>query len=191
MHIEREGGNMAKVYVFLATGFEEIEALTVVDILRRDKIEAVMVSVENEVCVTGSHNITVKADLSYEEADFEDVDMLILPGGPGHTILGEHAELAEKIKAYNLSRKRIAAICAAPSILGKLGVLIGRKAVCYPGYEKDLRGAHVLKEEVVTDGNITTSRGVGTAIPFALELVKLLDCETEAGAMKSKIIYRQ
>ncbi len=182
---------MAKVYLFLATGFEEIEALTVVDILRRDQIEVVMVSSENLEYVTGAHQITVKADLPYHEADFEDVDMLILPGGPGHTILGEHAELAEKIKAYNLSRKRIAAICAAPSILGKLGVLIGRKAVCYPGYEKDLRGAHVLKEEVVTDGNITTSRGVGTAIPFALELVKLLDCETEAGAMKSKIIYRQ
>ncbi len=182
---------MAKVYLFLATGFEEIEALTVVDILRRDQIEVIMISVENEVYVTGAHQIVVKADLSYDEADFEDVDMLILPGGPGHTILSEHVGLTEKIKAYNLSRKRIAAICAAPSILGKLGVLIGKKAVCYPGYEKDLQGAHVLKEEVVTDGNITTSRGVGTAIPFALELIKLLDCETESGAMKSRIIYRQ
>lgn len=183
--------NMAKVYVFLATGFEEIEALTVVDILRRDKIEVVMISIENEAYVTGSHNITVRADLPYEEADFENVDMLILPGGPGHTKLLEHKGLTEKIKAFNLSRKRIAAICAAPSILGRLGVLIGKKAVCYPGYENDLQGANVLRDEVITDGNITTSRGAGTAIPFSLELVKLLDCETEAGAMKSKIIYRQ
>ncbi len=182
---------MAKVYVFLATGFEEIEALTVVDILRRDKIEVITVSIEDEAYVTGSHQITVKADIPYAEADFEDIDMLILPGGPGHIKLGEHEGLAERIKAFNLSRKRIAAICAAPSILGKLGVLIGKKAVCYPGYEDALQGAHVLRDEVVTDGNVTTSRGVGTAIPFALELVKLLDCETEAGAMKSKIIYRQ
>ena len=182
---------MAKVYVFLATGFEEIEALTVVDILRRDKIDVHMVSIENEDYVTGSHQITVKADLRYNEADFEDVNMLILPGGPGHTELEKHTGLMEKVQAFNLSRKRIAAICAAPSILGKAGVLIGKKAVCYPGYEDCLQGANVLKEEVVTDGNITTSRGVGTAIPFALELVKLLDCETEAGAMKSKIIYRQ
>ncbi|HKM22267.1 MAG TPA: DJ-1 family glyoxalase III [Lachnospiraceae bacterium] len=182
---------MAKVYVFLATGFEEIEALTVVDILRRDKIEVVMVSIENEDYVTGSHQITVKADLKYEDADFVNVDMLILPGGPGHTKLGECQELMEKVKEFNLSRKRIAAICAAPSILGKAGVLIGKKAVCYPGYEEFLQGATVLKEEVVTDGNVTTSRGVGTAIPFALELVKLLDCETEAGAMKSKIIFKQ
>ena len=95
---------MAKVYLFLATGFEEIEALTVVDILRRDQIEVIMISVENEVYVTGAHQIVVKADLSYDEADFEDVDMLILPGGPGHTILSEHVGLTEKIKAYNLSK---------------------------------------------------------------------------------------
>ncbi len=182
---------MAKVYIFLATGFEEVEALTVVDLLRRDKVEVVMISIDNEAYVTGAHDITVKVDLPYEEADFEDVDMLILPGGPGHTKLLEHEGLTERIKAFNLSRKRIAAICAAPSVLGKLGVLIGKKAVCYPGNEESLQGATVLREEVVTDGNVTTSRGVGTAIPFALELVKLLDCETEAGAMKSKIIYRQ
>ncbi len=182
---------MAKVYVFLATGFEEIEALTIVDILRRDKIEVVMVSVENLEYVTGSHNITVKADIPYTKADFKEIDMLILPGGPGHIKLSEHQKLTERILEFNHAQKRISAICAAPTVLGKLGVLNGKKAVCYPGCEGDLQGATVLKDEVVTDGNITTSRGVGTAIPFALELVKLLDCETEAGAMKSRIVYRQ
>lgn len=179
-------------YIFLAEGFEEVEALTVVDLLRRNKIKVEMVSVAGTEMVTGSHGISVKADTKLEEVDLKQAGLLILPGGnPGTDNLAKCAKLADMLKEFHETNRRIAAICAAPSILGKLGLLQGKKAVCYPGYEDQLLGAEVLKEEVVTDGNITTSRGVGTAIAFSIELIKIIDCETEAGAMKSKIVYRQ
>lgn len=183
---------MPNVCVFLATGFEEIEALTVVDVLRRDRLDVVLVSVENTDYVTGSHNITVKADLKYSDVDFSKVDMYVLPGGgPGTERLKENEVLCNQLKQAAMDGKRLAAICAAPSVLGKLGLLQNKRAVCYPGFEKELTGAIVEREEVVTDGTITTSRGMGTSIAFSLELVKLLDCETEAGALKSKLIYKQ
>ncbi len=183
---------MKTCYVFLAEGFEEIEALTVVDLLRRDQIPVEMVSVSGEDYVMGSHDIQVKADCKMQGVDLDKACMLVLPGGmPGTENLFACEPLKEMVLTFHKTNRRIAAICAAPSILGRWGLLEGKKAVCYPGREEMLIGATVLKEEVVTDGNITTSRGMGTAIPFGLELLKLLDCETEAGAMKNKIIYRQ
>ena len=183
---------MKTCYVFLSEGFEEIEALTVVDLLRRDQIPVKMVSVDETEYVKGSHDILVKADCMLSEIEPAQACMLVLPGGmPGTENLFENETLRKMILEFHETNRRIAAICAAPSILGRWGILEGKKAVCYPGREEMLTGATVLKDEVVTDGNITTSRGMGTAIAFGLELVRLLDCETEAGAMKNKIIYRQ
>ncbi len=179
-------------YVFLAEGFEEIEALTVVDLLRRARLKVETVSIAGTDMVTGSHAISVKADTKIEDVNLRQAGMLVLPGGmPGTKNLAECTELIEMLREFDETNRRIAAICAAPSILGELGLLKNKKAVCYPGNEEKLLGAEVLKEEVVTDGNITTSRGMGTAIPFGLELIKLIVSETEAGAMKNKIVYRQ
>ena len=183
---------MKTCYLFLAEGFEEIEALTVVDLLRRDQIPVQMVSVDGTPYVKGSHEIEVKADCTMQDVDLVNACMLVLPGGmPGTENLFANEALRKMVLDFHKTNRRIAAICAAPSILGRWGILQGKKAVCYPGREEMLEGATVLKDEVVTDGNITTSRGMGTAIAFGLEILKLLDCETEAGAMKSKIIYRQ
>ena len=184
---------MVKVcYVFLADGFEEIEALTVVDILRRDNILTETVSITKNKTVTGAHMIPVIADKTIDEIKLNEAALLVLPGGmPGTINLKECKKLTEMILEFNGTNRRLAAICAAPTIFGELGILEGKKAVCYPGMEDKLNGAIVLKDEVVTDGNITTSRGMGTAIPFALELIKIFDSETEAGAMKRKIVYLQ
>ena len=184
---------MLKVcYVFLAEGFEEIEALTVVDILRRDNILTETVSITKSKEVTGSHMITVKADRTIDEIDTKDAAMLILPGGmPGTVNLKDCDKLVNMLKEFNNTNRHIAAICAAPTVFGELGFLEGKTATCYPGMEKQLLGAKLSTNEVVTDGNITTSRGMGTAIAFALEIIKIIDSETEACAMKRKIVYQQ
>ena len=182
---------MVKVcYVFLAEGFEEIEALTVVDLLRRDNILTETVSISDNKEVTGSHMITVTADRIISEIKLTDAAFLILPGGmPGTLNLKNCPALMDMITEFNETNRNLAAICAAPTIFGELGFLKGKKATCYSGMERQLKEAIVVKDEVVTDGNITTSRGVGTAIPFALEIIRILDSETEALAMKKKIEY--
>lgn len=182
---------MKTSYIFLANGFEEIEALTVVDLLRRDNIDIKMVSTDGSEYVTGSHGIYVKTDMGIDEVNEKDAEMYVLPGGmPG----SENLYNSEKVKALvmkgNEDGKRIAAICAAPGIIGRWGLLKGKKAVCFPGNEEKLVGAEVLYEEVVTDGNITTSRGMGTSIAFGLELIRLLDSEKVSGELKERIIYR-
>lgn len=181
---------MSKVYVFLADGFEEIEGLTVVDILRRAAVETETVSVMGRREVRGSHHITVTADCLFEEADQESARMLVLPGGmPGTLNLKEHEGLRKLLLAFNEKRKRIAAICAAPGILGELGMLDGRMACAYPSFEDRLTGARVVKEPAVTDGHITTGRGMGTAIPFALELTALLAGKEKAEEIRQSIVY--
>lgn len=181
---------MKKVYVFLAEGFEEVEALTVVDLLRRANIEVCMVSVTGKTKVTGSHSITVSTDKQFRDLDVCDGDMLILPGGqPGTQNLGEHELLTELLKAWNKEGKRIAAICAAPTVLGALDILTGKQAICYPGCEEQLTGAEIVNDRVVTDGNITTGQSLGSAIPFALELIRLLRNEKTALEIKKSIVY--
>jgi len=184
---------MSKVYIFLAEGFEEVEAGTPIDLLRRAGIEVVLVSIDNTEYVTGARKITFKADAKLSEIDKDGADLLILPGGmPGTTNLYNCKELMELVEDYNSRGKRIAAICAAPTIFGKLGLLKGKKAVCYPGMEGDLIGAEVSYDNVVTDGNITTSRGMGTAIDFSLELLTLLSGSKEVSKdMASKVVYNQ
>ncbi len=182
---------MSKVYVFLADGFEMIEGLTVVDIMRRAKIDVVTVSIKDRKKVKSSHNVFIAADKTFEEVDFEDADMLVLPGGmPGTTNLGAYEPLTELLKKFYKEGRKIAAICAAPSVFGKLGFLEGRKATSYPGFEEELLGAEIVEDAVVTDGNVTTSRGMGTAIDFALNLTaQLTDADTAEKIAKS-IIYK-
>lgn len=182
---------MAKVYIFLADGFEEIEGLTVVDLLRRAGINIMMVSVTGNCYVTGAHQIITKADILFEEANFADGDMLVLPGGmPGTKHLSEHKGLDLLLKEFYAKSKKLAAICAAPSVLGTKGMLQGRKATCYPGFEEKLLGAHMEHSAVVEDNNIITSMGMGTAIDFSLALIKTIVGEEKAAEIADSIQYQ-
>lgn len=181
---------MSRVCVFLADGFEEIEGLTVVDILRRAGVEVEMVSVTGRKSVTGSHAITVEADVLFEDAAVEEADMLVLPGGmPGTLNLKAHEGVKKYLADFDCRGKYIAAICAAPSILSECGILKEKKACAYPSFEDGLQCAEVLKVPVVADGHIITGRGMGTAIPFALRLTALLCGETKADEIKSSIVF--
>ncbi len=181
---------MKKACVFLAEGFEEIEGLTVVDILRRAGVEVQTVSVMDGLEIHGAHGIKIYADELFDKVDFATTDMLVLPGGmPGTLHLGEHKDLAKLLLAFHEEEKNIAAICAAPSVLGKLGILKGRKACCYPSFEEKLEGAEVVFEPVVQDGHLVTSRGMGTAIPFALKLTEVLCGAKTAEEVKESIIF--
>lgn len=181
---------MSRACVFLADGFEEIEGLTVVDILRRAGVETQMISIKDEKMVVGSHQIAVQADACLKDVDCTDADILVLPGGmPGTLHLGACKELTELLVKFHEEGKKTAAICAAPGVLGDLGILKGKKACCYPGFEDRLAGAEVVFDEVAADGNVTTSRGMGTAIPFALALTAQLVSEEKAMELKKGIIF--
>ena len=166
---------MKKVMVPLAEGFEEIEAVTVIDVLRRAGIEVETVSAGETIDVRGSHGITIRADILFEEALFEHAAMIVLPGGmPGSVNLKNHAGLKDVILEFSRSGRFLAAICAAPMVYGELDLLRHRKATCYPGFEKYLRDAEILTDDVVCDHEIITGRGAGKAIPFAIKLVEIL-----------------
>lgn len=181
---------MKKVSIFLAPGFEEVEALTPVDLLRRAGAQVTIVSIGEEKAVTGSHRITVTADKLFEEMDFSDQDMLILPGGqPGTNNLKACKKLRDLLENANNQEKLLAAICAAPIVFGDMGLLKGKKATCYPGCEDGLIEAEYMTDRVVTDGNITTSRGVGTAIPFALSLIEQLFGKEKSEEIRTSIVY--
>ena len=182
---------MKKIAVFFGTGYEEIEALTVVDLCRRAGIDTQMVSVTDAMQVTGSHNITVTMDKMFADVDFSELDMIVLPGGmPGTLNLEAHTGLMEKVDAFHKEGKFIAAICAAPSIFGHRGILQERRACSYPGFEKDLNGANVVFDSVVRDGHVITSRGMGCAIDFSLEIISALCSEAVAKEKAEAIIYK-
>lgn len=181
---------MSKVYVFLAEGFEEIEGLTVVDLLRRAKIETEMVSIMEGKQIKGSHGIKITADSMFDDVDFSDADLLVLPGGmPGTLNLGNHEGLCELLKKHYEEGKKIAAICAAPSVFGQLGFLNGRVATCYPGFESKLEGAICCATKVAVDGNVTTAKGMGAAIDFSLKLIEQLIDKEKALEISEGIIY--
>ena len=181
---------MRKVSVFVAPGFEEVECLTVVDLLRRAGMEVTLVSVGEEKQITGSNGITVLADKFFEDMDYSTMDLLVLPGGqPGTTNLKACRKLLDLLEELNSQGRKIAAICAAPTVFGSMGILKGKKATCYPGCEGELDGAEFLEQRVVVDGNITTSRGIGTAISFALSLIEQLDSKEKAEAIRTGIVY--
>ncbi|MBO4457830.1 MAG: DJ-1/PfpI family protein [Butyrivibrio sp.] len=182
---------MAKIAIFLANGFEEIEALTVVDLLRRAKIEITTASITGDKTVEGSHGIKVEADALLADIDFDGLDMIILPGGmPGTKNLDACEPLKAKIAEFNNAKKMLGAICAAPTVYGKMGILNGKKACCYPGCEGDLLGANVVTDETAKDGNIITSRGMGTAIPFGLAIIEHFNGKDAADAMAKAIVYK-
>ena len=179
---------MSKVYAFMADGLEEIECLAVVDILRRAQVECVTVSITGDDWITGSHGIRIITDALWDEIELTDEDVLFLPGGmPGTKELGEFEPLCRALKSHGAAGGRMAAICAAPSVLGDLGLLEGKKATCYPGFEEHLKGAQYVHDGVVTDGNVTTARGLGFAIDLGLELVGLLKDRETAAQLKAAI----
>lgn len=178
-----------KTVVFLANGFEEIEALATVDVLRRAGFSVRTASIHSELLVEGAHSINVLADTTFDEESFEDVDLLILPGGmPGTKHLGDHEGLKALLLEHAAKSKWIAAICAAPKVLGELGLLKGQFATCYPGFEVYLKGAIHVDENVVVSGHYVTGKGAGAAIEFALKLVELFaDYETARELGRSMI----
>ena len=179
------------VTVFFAEGFEEIEAVTVYDILKRAGIDVRSVGLGSKK-IRGSHGIMMETDMEIKDLAGADPDMIVLPGGmPGTGNLDESPELKRIIRKAHENGRRIAAICAAPMILGKMGILDNKEAVCYPGYEKYLKGAVLSRKAVVTDGNITTSRGPGTAFAFGLELVNILKGEKKAEELSGNMQYRE
>ena len=179
---------MSLVYAFFAEGFEEIEGLAVVDLLRRADIEIETVSITDRYEVTGSHNITIKTDKIFSEINTDNAEMLFLPGGPGTPNLAAHDGVVQALRKFDENGKKIAAICAAPGVLGQLGLLNGKKATCFPGYEDKLQGAEYVREKAVTDGNITTARGMGASIELGLELIRILadkeTCDEIAGKIQ-------
>lgn len=184
---------MSKVSIFLADGFEEIEGLTVVDLLRRADIDIEMVSITGCLTIHGAHGIDVSADVLFENADFSATELFVLPGGmPGTLNLKAHEALGELLTSAFKAGKYVAAICAAPIVLGHLGILKGKKATCYPAadLEAQLTGAEHLPVPVVTDGNVITSRGMGTAIEFAAVLIAKLKNQETADELLESIVYR-
>ena len=181
---------MSKAVIFFADGCEECEGLIVVDFLRRAGIDIVTASVNGTDTVTSSHNICFKTDALIEDLSFDDVDMIILPGGiPGTPNLLANSTVCRLCREFADSRK-IAAICAAPGILGKLGLLKGKCATIHPGLEDDLVDAVVTHEKVTVDGNIVTGCAVGAAMDFAIEIVRLLEGDDAAEAIAVKTICR-
>lgn len=179
------------VLVHFAEGFEEIEAITAVDVLRRAGIETLMVSLTGTLDVTGSHGISVKTDLLFEDVDYNKAEMLVLPGGlPGAHNLRAHKGLEKQLLSFGEQGRWIAAICAAPYVLGELGLLNGKMATCYPGFEKHLKGAETLYEEAVIADNIVTGQGAGPAMKFALKIVEALKGKDLAEELAQKMLVR-
>ena len=176
------------IAILLANGFEEIEALLPLDMLRRAGLDARTVGVQSKIA-TGSHGIPVICDLVPDEVKLSEVSFVILPGGmPGSLNLDASPFTDRILSAVRENRGRIAAICAAPLCLGRRGLLEGKKATCYPGFENELKGATVLQDAVVTDGSITTAKGMGVALEFAKELVRLISGERTAMELSLSIM---
>ena len=177
------------IYVFLAEGFEETEAITPIDMLRRCGKEVITVGIGGKV-ISGAHNIPITCDITENETVFDGLEMIILPGGmPGTKNLAANKRVSEMIGYCCENNIFIGAICAAPSILGNMGLLKGKKAVCYPGFENALTGAQVLDSPAVTDDKIITARGAGTALEFSYELICALIDKTTAEKLAGNIIW--
>ncbi|MDR2339119.1 MAG: DJ-1/PfpI family protein [Deltaproteobacteria bacterium] len=177
---------MATAAVFLIDGIEEIEAINTIDILRRGGVQTTLVSLNPGLEVKGTNNIQIKADTLLKDTDTGGFDILVLPGGTLAYL--DHKPIMDIIAEAGKKGRKLAAICVAPVVFGELGLLKGKKAVCYPGNEDRLTGAEVLQVPVVTDGNITTSRGPSTAILFGLELVRILAGQEASDKVRSGIL---
>lgn len=181
---------MSKIGIFMADGCEEIEGLTVVDIARRAGLDIIMISIDGNKEVTSSHKVTFLADYHKGEVNYEELDGIVLPGGmPGTLNLGADETVVETVRTFAREGKLVAAICAAPSVLGQENILEGKNATCHPGFEEKLLGANFVAEPVVVDGNIITSRGMGTAIDFALEIVRYFKDDAIVEKVVAGLVY--
>jgi len=181
-----------KIAVHLANGFEEIEAVSIIDVLRRANIDVSVVSVAGKLEVTGAHHLKIIADILFEQVDYDDIYMIVLPGGmPGASNLDVHKGLKEMILKFNDANKQLAAICAAPMVFGNLGILKGKQAVCFPGFEKYLKGAEVLSQSVVESGNILTGNGPASAILFALKIVEKTVSKEKADSIARQMLVKE
>ena len=176
------------VYVMFADGFEETEAIEPIDILKRGGVDVVTVGVKGKT-VTGAHGVTIITDIGIEEIDPEKMELLMLPGGMGHEILDASNEVHGLINYAVANGLYIAAICAAPSILGKKMLLEGKKATCFPGYEKYLYGADVVSDKAVVDGKFITAKGAGAAADFGFEILTVLKSRETADKVKEIMQY--
>lgn len=182
---------MKKIVVPLAEGFEEIEAVTIIDVLRRADMEVIVVSITGNLNINGAHNIKIITDQLFENVNFEKVEMIVLPGGiPGATNLNEHPGLQKQILNFYENKKPLAAICAAPLVFGNLGILKDKTATCYPGFEKQLLGANTTGKNVELSGNIITGKGAGVAIEFALKIVEMFMGKEYADELARKMIFK-
>jgi len=167
---------MKKVYVFLADGFEDVEALIPIDVLRRGGVDVTTVSITDFPLVTSAHGVNIETDIMFEQGDFSDADLLFLPGGmPGASNLFDHKGVCKAVVDQYAAGKKVAAICAAPAVvLAPLGILDGKRATCYPGFEQALTEATYTADLVTVDGNVTTAEGPAAAFPLAYELLAQL-----------------
>ncbi len=180
---------MKNVYVALANGFEEIEAITILDVLKRAELNVTSISVMGSLKVEGAHGIKVEADKLIEDVNFDEADMIVLPGGmPGADNLENNEQLTKQLEIFNESNKKVAAICAAPKVLGKLGILRGRNAVCYPGFESNLKDANLKDVPAIKDANIITGRGPGAAFNFSLTIVEELINKEKANELAQAML---
>lgn len=182
---------MAKVYEFIANGFEEVEALAPVDILRRGGVDIKTVSMTGSEYVESSHGVTIKANLLWEDADLSDADMLLLPGGmPGSTNLNAHEGLREALKKHHTEGKRIGAICAAPMVLAQCGILDNKKATCSPGFEQYFNASTTYTGELVQeDGNVITGEGPAASFPYAYRILSYFIGEEAVKDLQTKMQY--
>ena len=182
---------MKTIFVFLADGFEEIEAITPIDVLRRAGLNVQTVSVMDKQTVSGAHGIPVVADKMFADIHLEDAEMLLLPGGlPGATNLDVHQGLSKMIMAFASEEKPLSAICAAPLVFGNRGLLQGKKATCYPGFESYLTGAEYTAALVETDGNFITAKGPGAAMDFAFAIVEMYCGVEKVNELKSGMMIK-
>lgn len=182
---------MSKCYLLFAEGFEECEGLVTLDILRRAGLEAYTVSIQDAHTVVGAHGVPITCDRTLPELLAAPPELVVLPGGmPGTTNLAKSRPWRRSCAARSSTAAARPAICAAPSVLAQYGLLAGRRATCYPGFENRCTGAHMVDADVVTDGPITTGRALGAAMAFALELVRLLTDEQTAARTAEEIVWR-
>jgi len=176
------------IYMLLTDGFEDIEALETLDILRRAGLDAKTVGIASKTVVS-SHSVTVLCDLSFEDTDFSDMRMLILPGGPGHTAFLQSDKVLKLIRTAYDNGLYIAAICASPSVIGKMGLLKGKRYTCFPGFEEMVIGGIYSPEKVVSDGQFITAKGAGAASEFGFQIVTLFRGERAAAELKKQMQY--
>ncbi|MBQ7494256.1 MAG: DJ-1/PfpI family protein [Bacteroidaceae bacterium] len=180
------------IFLFFTTGTEELEALGTADILRRAGLELQIVSTTGELTVTGAHGINVQTDALIEDIDFMDADLLVLPGGmPGATNLAACPTLIERLKDHVIIGRPVAAICAAPFILGRLGMLEGKRATCYPGFEEQLKGATCTGALVEVDGQFITGKGPAAVFEFGYTLVELMKDKQTADALRAGMLWNE